>query len=163
MKDKSEMMDRGRKNLSIKSMAFNRFLIFRYVTAGFFFTNMYWMFLLFGRTGFYWLLPAALLLVNIAVAVEQTGKYWRPNHKLTLTISGYWVQLASNMALVIVMLFGFNHTFWPFINDQSQSVVLIILLVGMGVCLLLEWRARLISQDQDKYFKLLQDFKVSLQ
>lgn len=45
MKDKSEMMDRGRKNLSIKSMAFNRFLIFRYVTAGFFFTNMYWIIL----------------------------------------------------------------------------------------------------------------------
>ncbi len=34
--------DKSRRELSLTSMYFNRYLLIRYVTAGFFFANLYW-------------------------------------------------------------------------------------------------------------------------
>ncbi|WP_257607342.1 PTS cellobiose transporter subunit IIC [Weissella sagaensis] len=151
------------KELSLQSMSFNRFLLFRYVTAGFFFTNLYWMVLLLGATGWYWLLPASLFVIDIIISIEQTRKYWHPDNVLSFTSIGYWAQLVCNVVLLSATLAGVSHPFYPFINSQSTQVILITLFVGILICLFIQRRVWLISHDKDRYLQQLKAFKASLQ
>ncbi|SCB90434.1 hypothetical protein [Weissella bombi] len=151
------------KELSLQSMSFNRFLLFRYVTAGFFFTNLYWAILLMGAPGWYWLLPASLLVIDTIISIEQTRKYWHPDNSLSITSIGYWVQLLCNVILMGATLAGVSHPFYPFINEQSTQVILITLFVGIMVCLFIHRRVWLISHDKDRYLQQLKAFKASLQ
>ncbi len=48
LKNGSNEATANRRALSLTSMYFNRFLVFRYVTAIFFFVNLYWAIVLLG-------------------------------------------------------------------------------------------------------------------
>ena len=84
--------DKSRRELSLTSMYFNRYLLIRYVTAGFFFANLYWFFLSLGTQGAMKWVPFCLTVINAVVAVEQVSKYWRRDSKLPFTKFGYVVQ-----------------------------------------------------------------------
>lgn len=158
---KVETRRQQKQALSLKSMAFNRFLWFRYVTAGFFFTNLYWLILLSGQ-GYYWLLPAGLLLVHGAVTVEQSRKYWHPDHDLPVTRAGYWAQMAVNLVLLFGIPMNASAVFFPFFNPDTQLAVGVMLLGGLGLCGLIQRLAWLIAHDRDRYLQRLRDFEASL-
>jgi hypothetical protein len=155
-------MEDAKQAQSLKSMKFNRFLWFRYVTAAFFFTNLYWSVLLIGSGGLTWLIPVGLLLVDLAVTVEQTRKYWHPERFMPVTRWGYWVQLLVNVGLVISVIAGSMPTLFPFVNSHSQSAIIWILTFGTIVSLWIERRVYLVEHDQDTYLRRQQTFESSL-
>lgn len=161
MKAQAREIRDHKQALSVQSMAFNRFLWFRYVTAGFFFTNLYWLVLLSGHQ-LYWLLPAGLLVLDIVVTVEQSRKYWHPSHDLPLTRFGYRGQLAANVVLLLGMLNNASAAFFPFFNAQAHFAIITSLILGIGLCGLIQRLAWLIEHDQDRYLQRLHDFKASL-
>ena len=77
-----------------KNMRFNRYLIFRYMTAIFFFINLYWALLSLANWTVMGLVPVFLLLVDGAIIFEQTQKYWQTSNRLHLTKVGYWTDFS---------------------------------------------------------------------
>ena len=64
-----------KKQLSLKNMYFNRYLIVRYLTAFFFFMNMQWMILLLSAKSLGSSLPMILILAILPAVGEQVKLY----------------------------------------------------------------------------------------
>lgn len=152
----------GKRELSLTSMYFNRYLLFRYVTAIFFFVNLYWLIVLAGSGSWSALVPATLVLGAGAVMVEQVGKYWHRNHQLRLTRTYYWVQLAVNLVLMLSLAVGRLNWFYPFLTIKSVPWVLGFLALGLVLSGWLEYRAHLIEHDRDRYLRHIKQFAASL-
>ena len=114
LKNGSNEATANRRALSLTSMYFNRFLVFRYVTAIFFFVNLYWAIVLFGFGSGIGLLPSILLIGTAVVMVEQIGKFWKHTNRLTFTRWFYWVQLFINLSVGLSLVFGKLKVFYPF-------------------------------------------------
>lgn len=97
-----------------KNMRFNRYLIFRYMTAIFFFINLYWALLSLANWRWIGLVPVFLLLVDGAIIFEQTQKYWRRSNRLFLTKIGYWIQTGINVLGILFVLVGKQEVFSRF-------------------------------------------------
>jgi hypothetical protein len=162
MRDEQQQIQRNKSLTSLKSMTFNRFLLFRYVTAGFFFVELYWLSVLIGTTKWEWILPAVLILTDCAISVEQTSKYWYPSHRLTITKWGYWVHLVVNILLAIELFMGSNHYFFSYITKEGRMPMILLLSLGIVMITFLQARLWKIEHDQDHYLKRLEDFKKSL-
>ncbi|MEG3033149.1 MAG: hypothetical protein RR813_08035, partial [Enterococcus sp.] len=80
MKDTDKKaLDLDRKKLSLKNMYFNRYLLVRYLSAIFFFSNLYWLIalLLVGSKLFF--VPAILIISILPAVFEQEKLYNTPN------------------------------------------------------------------------------------
>lgn len=152
----------NRRTLSLTSMYFNRFLLFRYVTAIFFFVNLYWAIILFGSDSAAGLLPTALLIGAGVVIVEQVSKFWKHTNQLTLTRWFYWVQILANAIVAVGAVFGQLKVFYPFLNQTSLPWVLSLLGLGMLVGGFLEYRAFLIAHDKDRYVQHIRQFAANI-
>lgn len=104
-------------------------------------------------------LPIILFVSNIAVAVEQTGKYWHHNHRLPVTKLGYAFQLGGNLLAIVLVASGQQKLLFPFIKVSGQTFVLVALIIGCLICMLIEWRAYVIEHDRDTYLERLKQIK----
>lgn len=152
----------GKRELSITSMYFNRYLIFRYLTALFFFTNLYWLIILAGTHSWGWLLPSGLLVGSVAVMAEQGGKYWHHTNRLKITRSYYVIQAIINFGLLVTVAFGQMKPFYSFVSQTGRLELMGLLAVGILLSGLLEYRAHLIEHDQDRYLQHIKQFEASL-
>lgn len=157
----TEQLDGGKK-LSLTSMYFNRYLVFRYATAIFFFTNLYWLVILAGSSSFAWIVPAVLLLGSGAVMVEQVSKYWKRQNNLSVTRGYYLAQAVINLLIILSVALGQRSVLYPFLTDKSNGVVIVLLTLGIVISLLLEHRGCLIEHDRDRYLKHIKQFAASL-
>jgi len=152
----------GGKKLSLTSMYFNRYLVFRYLTAIFFFTNLYWVVILAGSNKFTWIIPAGLLLGSGAVMVEQVSKYWKRQNDIPITRWYYLIQAVINLLLIFSVTLGQRSAFYPFLTDQSNGWLIGFLLVGIIISSLLEYRGYLIEHNRDRYLTHIKKFAASL-
>jgi len=148
--------------LKLKSMHFNRYLIFRYITAIFFFVNLYWCVLSFSNVNLSIILPLTLLIVDLAIIIEQTAKYWYPSTNLLMTKIGYIVQISANLLGIITIVLGQQQLLFSFINDQGRGLLLTVLALGCLIGLFVEWRIWQIEQNKDAYLKHMEIFENSL-
>lgn len=162
MSPKTSKQLNGGKKLSLISMHFNRFLIFRYITAIFFFINLYWFVIMMGSGSWISLLPLGLLMGAGAVMVEQVGKYWKYNHKLPITRIYYGLQAVFNLLLIISVTLGQRSVFYPFLTSKSEAWLIGFLSVGIIISSLLEYRSYLIEHDRDRYLQHIKQFSASL-
>ncbi|POD82820.1 hypothetical protein S101258_02205 [Lactiplantibacillus plantarum subsp. plantarum] len=123
----------NRRTLSLTSMYFNRFLLFRYVTAIFFFVNLYWAIILFGSGSAAGLLPTALLIGAGVVIVEQVSKFWKHTNQLTLTRWFYWVQILANAIVAVGAVFGPIESCSTISLNQTSFYRGILSLLGQGM------------------------------
>jgi len=161
-RDSEKNTTASKRQLSLTSMKFNRFLLFRYVTAIFFFVNLYWLVLLAGLGKLAWLLPAVLLIAASTVMFEQAGKYWHPTNQLPLTKWYYVGQLLVNLFLMVLVVSGQLTLVYPFLTSRATMWLLIFLAAGMIVSGLLVRRAYLVEHDQDRYLQHIKQFAASL-
>lgn len=161
-KNSSNEATANRRALSLTSMYFNRFLLFRYVTAIFFFVNLYWAIVLFGSGSLVGLLPSILLLGTGSVMVEQVNKFWKQTNRLTFTRWFYWAQLIANLIVGLGVALGQLRVFYPFLNGTSLPWVLSMLGLGALISGFLEYRAFLIEHDKDRYVKHIQQFAANI-
>lgn len=139
------------KRYNLTSLSFNRFLVFRYTTAIFFFINLYWTILSFETISKGNLLPIFLLVIDTAIIVEQTRKYWNPSNQLKLTRIGYGIQIVINLISVIFILSGYQQLIFPFFNEKGRALLIVVLLLGCAVSSFIEWRAWQIEHNKDSY------------
>ncbi|NVY96259.1 PTS cellobiose transporter subunit IIC [Lactobacillus sp. DCY120] len=138
-----------------QGLAFSRFWVVRYGTAGFFFTNLYWAFLsLTSKTG---ILPWSLVFVDLIMIVEQTKKYWQPSSTLPKTRWGYRLQLVSNLILLLGSNYSWSQQFVPFFSTPAQSLWKLLLIGGSISCFLLLIHIHRIERKQDAYYQRMQD------
>ena len=143
-------------------MNFNRFLIFRYVTAIFFFTNLYWLVMAATTSTVGWIVPLVLMVGASIVMVEQVSKYWRPSHRLAWTKRYYWAQLGLNVGLISTILLGHRQFAYAFMTAQSEPWLMGCLGLGMIVSGLMLRRVYVIEHDQDRYLQQIKKFAASL-
>ncbi|MGX7149932.1 hypothetical protein [Enterococcus ureasiticus] len=147
------------KQSKLRSIYFNRFLLFRYTTALFFFVNLYWSILSFSALSIWIILPLLLIVIDIAIIIEQTTKYWHPSNRLFITKTGYAIQIFSNLLGIITILIGHQPLLFPFINSEGRGLLLTCLVVGCLVSIVVEGRVWKIEHDKDAYLRHMEIFE----
>lgn len=150
------------KKTKLTSMYFNRYLIFRYVTALFFFINLYWSVLSFANVSSWMIVPLGLLIIDIAIIIEQTAKYWKPTSRLPVTKIGYAIQMISNVLGMVMILLGHQKLLFPFINNEGKSLLVACLVLGFVIGVFVEWRIWQIEHNKDAYLKYMKQFENSM-
>lgn len=74
------LLEKNKKEQSLKSMYYNRYLLVRYVTAIFFFTNIYWLISLVISDSSLYFLPLTLIIILILSVAEQVKIYSSPTN-----------------------------------------------------------------------------------
>lgn len=150
------------KQTKLRSIHFNRFLLFRYITAIFFFFNLYWSIFSVAQLKSAIIIPLALILVDLGIIYEQTKKYWEPSNDLRMTKIGYCIQLSVNLLGLVLLISGYHGAMFPFINGNGRLVLGSVLLIGVILCLLVVRRIGKISKDEDSYFKHMKVFEKNV-
>lgn len=147
---------------SLVAMNFNRYLMIRYFSAAYFFSNLYWLVLTLHAAKPVWLFPLIVLVVCLVMVVEQVGKYWSKLNRLKWTKIYYFCQAVLNSVLLIMVLTTDWSFVFPFIKKSGQSFISLFLLVGIMGCMLILRRCWLIEHNHDRYYQHLQAFEHSL-
>lgn len=149
-----EKLEKRRKETSLKTMYFNRFLLIRYVTAGFFFVNLYWLCSLMMSQKAWALLPGINLIFIIRAIWEQCTMYSSPIDDAQKTILAYKVLSGVNVMLVAVILTPLFNEVFPFLTDSTKSheFILGIIFIGMIFCGISLKRLQSIKNRTDKQF-----------
>lgn len=161
--NKLELQEQQRE-ASQKNMNFNRYLLVRYLTALFFFSNLNWALSLLVTGSKFFLLPVALILFLVGVIVEQVRVYSVHTNELPFTTKFYWIQLVVNVLLMILSFTAFFPTAFPFLADTQQARLAMsgILLVGCLLCVLVLRRLKNISQDKDRHYQKMKDYEKAM-
>ncbi|WP_323703155.1 hypothetical protein [Mammaliicoccus sp. Dog046] len=164
-KETKAKIEKNRKETSLKTMYFNRFLLVRYMSALFFFTNLYWFFTLTMSRSLLLLIPLMLMLLMIVSVAEQVRMYSRHSNHAKYTFYSFSTLFIVNVALIIMVLFTplFQHLY-PFLIDQSATRIFIIgaLVAGLIISGFVMFRLNNIRQDKDWHFKRLQRYERAL-
>ena len=157
-----EIPNKLNNRYNLTNLSFNRFLVFRYATAIFFFINLYWTILSFETISKGNMLPILLLVIDIAIIIEQTRKYWHPTNQLKVTRIGYGIQIVVNLMAVLLILTGYQQLLFPFINEKGRMLLIVLLLLGCVISFFIEWRAWQIEQDRDSYLTFMKNIQTNM-
>ncbi|MDY3705199.1 hypothetical protein [Vagococcus lutrae] len=165
MKDaEKKALDTDRKKLSLKTMYFNRFLLIRYLSAGFFFTNLYWLILLYLSQSRLLFLPLFLIIVILTSVFEQAKLYSAPTNIVPRTTNYYRLQLIVNIGLLLATFTPLFSSLFPFMNQgmSGRTFITIFLLTGCLLSLWIQNRLRNISHNNDKHYQRIKQYEKSL-
>lgn len=149
-----------RQKAALKNTLFNRYLLFRYSLALFFFTNLYWLIIQFIQPSLYMIMPAILLVFTILASAEQFRLYGNndePNLKWTKRV--FIFQLLSQFVCLSLIAIAqqFTVIFPIFANKQAaQLFVAGMLLLGAALCLFNLKRLDKITHHADRAYKRYQ-------
>ncbi len=146
-------------------MYFNRYLLVRYVSALFFFTNLYWFMALLMSDSRLYFIPLSLLVVLVISTSEQVKMYSKHANIAKKTKYCFRILLATNAVLLIPMFFTSAFTaLFPFFLYQGKSILLIsaILIAGMALSLWMLHRLNKIELNEDKHFKRMKHYEEAI-
>jgi len=156
------LLEKQRKKQSIKTMYFNRYLLVRYVTALFFFTNLYWFISLVLSDSQLYFIPFVLLLFIVASVVEQVKIYSSPTHHPKFTKYNFMALLATNVICIVPACFSSTFALiYPFLINQDDSRVFILTILISGILLSAFMLKRLhkISLNKDKHYGRIKSYE----
>ncbi|MCZ3622014.1 hypothetical protein [Lactobacillus mulieris] len=144
----------SKKEFKEKSLYYNRYFSLRYLTAGYFFVNFWWLIVLAMGGSEVVLLPLALLLLCIPAIWEQKKKFdQREGNELPQTKHYYLFQVVINILLGICYFTSAFSFFYPFVDSAAFSFLFMLLLLGLAIGI---WSLHHISQierNEDKFFR----------
>lgn len=158
-------MEQNRKRFSIKSMYFNRYLLVRYISALFFFTNLYWLISLAMSDSSLFVIPLAVLIAYVISAAEQVKIYSSHTNYAKFTKYSFIFQLVVNVSLLLPTYFSSTFTkLYPFLVNQVQSkvFVLVILMIGILFSVIVLKRLDKIKHNEDKHYKLIKEYEKAI-
>ncbi|GGA92129.1 hypothetical protein [Ornithinibacillus halotolerans] len=161
--DGMALYEQNRKKLSVKTMYFNRYLLVRYVSALFFFTNLYWLISLVMSDSSLFIIPLAVLIVFVIAAYEQVKLYSSHTNDAKLTKFSIMFQLITNIALLLPTYFSSTFTkLYPFLIDQvpSKLFVTFFLVIGILFSLILVKRLNKIKRNEDKHYQRIKEYEA---
>ncbi|PYZ93367.1 hypothetical protein CR194_09265 [Salipaludibacillus keqinensis] len=162
MKNDERTVEKNKKELSLKSMYFNRYLLVRYVSAFFFFTNLYWFVSLLMSQSALFLVPLTLLVVLIISIAEQVKMYSDHTNNPKYTRYCFQTLLGTNVLLILPVSFSSSFThLYPFLIDETRSKLLIFFILITGILLSKHILNRLnqIRHNEDKHYKRIKQYE----
>ncbi|WP_244856945.1 hypothetical protein [Oceanobacillus sp. J11TS1] len=159
------MIEQNRKKLSIKSMYFNRYLLVRYVSALFFFTNVYWLLSLLMSDSSLYFIPLVLIIVLLFSVVEQVKLFSKHTNNAKYTNYSFKILLFTNVALILPTCFSSSFTqLYPFLLNQEKSKVLVLIILAIGILLsaLILYRLYRIKHDEDKHYERIKQYEEAI-
>jgi len=160
--EERSQIEKNRKMLSLKAMYFNRFLLVRYATALFFFTNLYWLiFLLLSKSSFVYIPILIMAILTISMA-EQVKIYHTHTNHPPLTKYSFIAMIAVNFILIVPTCFPYTFSrLYPFLEDQRKSRILILILLSAGILLsaFILYRLKKIRNDEDQAYKRIKEYE----
>lgn len=160
-KKEKRIIDRKGKELSLKNMYFNRYLIVRYTVALFFFINLYWLLSLLLTKSFMAILPCMLILLLILVIFEHAKLYSNHTNKLPRTKLYFKIQLFFNIVLIILSWTNLFVKIFPILKTTSKArlLVSVVLLIGIIVSYLIIIKLNIIEKNKDKQFERVKKYE----
>ncbi|MGO2695966.1 MAG: hypothetical protein ACTIJA_05530 [Bavariicoccus seileri] len=157
-------MAKKRQEVGLRNMYFNRYLLIRYITAVFFFSNLYWFVFLAGTKSIFLGLPLVLLVGMVVVVWEQIKTYRDHRSEIPSTRLYYRVQLALNAVLCFSVYTPLFTSLFPFVKNSSEgkSVVLLMLVLGALLCVVVERKLQLISRHKDRHYGRIMAYKKAI-
>ena len=151
-----ETVSQLKKETALKNFRYNRFLLLRYLLAGFFFTNLYWLLSL---------LPLGLIVLSVPAIAEHLRLYGYPSDDVRNQLKWHrlyqMTQGIINLVLLVSVLtnFGFEQVFPFFTNSAtSKGFVSCILLVGMLLSGIILKRIQSIYSQKDRHASYITEF-----
>ncbi|WP_182200246.1 hypothetical protein [Paraliobacillus salinarum] len=164
-KIEKESVEDNRRKLAIKSMYYNRYLLVRYVSALFFFTNLYWLISLSMSSSNMYILPLALMIIILFSVAEQVKIFSKHTNNPKLTKYCFMAIFFTNILLIISTCFSPIFTkLYPFLTNQvkSQFMVLTVLSLGLLLSTLILLRLYKIKQNTDKHFTRIKAYEEAI-
>lgn len=156
------LLEKNRKEQSIKSMYYNRYLLVRYVTAIFFFTNIYWLISLLMSDSSLYIVPLVLIIILLTSIAEQVKIYSSPTNNAIYTKYCFITLFFTNAVLILLTCFSSSFAqLYPFLVNQTKSkvFVLIILIAGMLLSALILYRLNKIKYNEDKHYQRIKEYE----
>lgn len=161
-KNEKTKIEQNRKKFSVKSMYFNRYLLVRYVSALFFFANLYWMISLLISDSPLYVIPLILMIVLVFSNAEQVKIYSNHTNNAKYTKYCYMILLFSNILLVIPTCFSPSFSqLYPFLLTQEKSKILVLSVLVAGILLsaLILYRLNQIKHNEDKHYERIKSYE----
>lgn len=161
--DKIEL-DNQRREYSLRSMYFNRYLLIRYATAIFFVANLFWFVALMMLKSYFALAPAVLLVFAFGVMTEQMRLLNNHSSDLPFAIRYYWAQLIGNVVLIISTFTPLYTKFFPFMADSRDAKILLLIINCIGLLLSAFVLKRLynIQLNKDSQYQQIQAYEKAM-
>lgn len=165
MKNNERTIEKNRKEFSMKAMYFNRYLLIRYVTALFFFTNLYWLILLLMSKSSMYFIPLFLLFASLFHIAELVKAYSEHTNNAKKTKYFFLILLWTNVFLLLPTFFSSSFTqLYPFLTDEMTSRIIIfsILITGILLSLFILYRLSQIKNNEDKHYKRIKKYEKAV-
>ena len=161
-KEERKQIEINKKNFSIKSMYFNRYLLVRYTVAIFFFINIYWLISLLMSNSILFFIPSILILCLLSSVSEQVKMISKHTNRAIYTKYCFIALLITN--ILLIFLSPFSSIFpqlYPFLVNQTKSQVLILVVLGIGAILssIVLYRLHQIQYNKDKHYQRIKKYE----
>lgn len=142
-------------------MYFNRYLIIRYLTAGFFFTNLYWLVSLLLASSILFWLPLGLLFFLLPVVAEQVALYRTHKNNASVTRNYFRLQAVINVFLALAVFTPVYSELFPFMAQGSsgQALILFVIVSGLLICLFCQQRLNKIHANTDRHYQRIKEYE----
>lgn len=165
MTKKDQSLEQKKHDMSVRSINFSRYLMIRYFSAAFLFTNLFWLVFAICYKDIGASIISGLLFVLLLVAsVEQVSKWNVKNTDLKFTKLYYQLQLGANVIFAIGCYLPFGKLLFPFMTTNDvANVIVTILVIGMLGSILILRRISNIQNGRDKYARAIKTFESNRQ
>ena len=157
-----QTQEQKRKEHSLKTAYFNRYLLFRYSLAAMFFGNLYWLLLQLFDWTLYAVVPIVLLFFAVLAIAEQFKMYGTKEVYLSKTRLFFNLQSIVQILLIALVLCTDQISIiFPIFTAKLNSKLIIAFVLGLGqlVSLFSLHRIRLILEGRDRALLRLQQLE----
>lgn len=144
-----------RKDNAIKAMFYNRYLAVRYISAAYLFINLYWAAVLYMTQDYLaMLLPLAMISFAGVTMWEQFKMFNRNQEEAKITKRFYQTIIVVNIFLALLTVAGQTGFLFPFLLQNSQTTLVLLLVQGVGILVALWILSKLgrINKNVDKQY-----------
>ena len=165
MTKKDQSLEQKKHDMSVRSINFSRYLMIRYFSAAFLFTNLFWLvFAICYKDIFASIISGLLFVLLLVASVEQVSKWNVRNTDLKFTKLYYQLQLGANVIFAIGCYLPFGKILFPFMaTNDVANVIFTILVVGILGSILILRRISNIQNGRDKYARAIKTFESNRQ
>ncbi|WEV45242.1 hypothetical protein OZX60_00320 [Streptococcaceae bacterium ESL0687] len=143
-----------KQEFAMKNMYFNRFMLIRYVTALFFFSNLYWAIFALGTRSILAVIPVFLLVLSIPVLFEHVNLYGSHANILPATKRYYLLQVMMNVISLLLVPTPIFSQLFGFMKDTREARIFSssVLILGILIGALILLRLKKIRLNEDRQF-----------
>lgn len=162
---RDQSLEQKKHDMSVRSINFSRYLMIRYFSAAFLFTNLFWLVFAICYQDIVASIISGLLFVLLLIAsVEQVSKWNVKNTDLKFTKLYYQLQLIANVIFAMSCYLPFGKILFPFMaTNDVANVIFTILIIGILGSILILRRISNIQNGRDKYARAIKTFESNRQ